>query len=303
VKWQWDVSGSAGTNFTLSGVTVNYKFIAPAGATFPYNYPVRLRVSDNSSPALTADLVFNVVLNSPSTFSNPIANAGGPYSFCPNTNAQGVPAYTPWYLNGSLSSQSPGTANPPAAITSYGWDYSCSGAYNSSSLVQPRVDTGANNFFNHNSTPFNVCLKVENNYNLVATASSQVTVHNPSDLACTHCVGTLSASPKNFAPNSPGSVQLYWTDTNSTAFPIDHYNVYRSASATFSPFVQVAGVNGHYPSIAAGTPTTPAKTLNFIDGSITAAATYYYRIAPATIADVETCGSNLTLKVVVGSSR
>ena len=294
VEWQWDVSGNAGTNFTLNGVIVNYKFIAPVGATFPYNYPVRLRVSDNSTPPLTADLTFNVVLNAPTTISAPIANAGGPYNFCPNTNAQGVPAYTPWYLNGSLSSQS-----PPALITQYNWDYSCGGVFNSSHVEQPRVDTGANNFFNHNSTPFNVCLQVVNDSALSGTASASVTVHDPTDFQCAHCVSTLVGKPKNFTPGKPnsGNVQLYWTDTNTNAtFPIDHYNVYRSFNADFSGAVEVAGVNGGSSAIKADS----GGTLNFIDGSITKATIYYYRIAPATINDTETCGSNLTLMVTVG---
>jgi hypothetical protein len=294
VEWQWDVSGTAGTDFTLSGVKVNPTLTAPAGTvTFPYSYPVRLGVSDNSTPPLTSDFVFNVVLTTATT--PPTANAGGPYNFCPEA------AYLPWYLNGSLSSQSPGALNPAAAITSYGWDWTCSGAYNSSSLAQPEVD-GVSFFATHNSTPFNVCLQVGNNYGLKSTASSQVTVHSAADPECSHCVSTLSASAKNPTPGVPGDVQLYWTDTNATAFAIDHYNVYRSTSATFSPFVQIAGASGHYPAVKAATVTVPPKTDNFVDGTVAGGTTYYYRISPATVNDTETCGSNLTLKVSVAAS-
>lgn len=292
VSWDWDVSGSAGTTFSVHGVNPFHTFVLPVGQSLPYQFPVRLRVTDNGNPAATADYVFNVTLNAGNGDFPPVANAGGPYNFCPNL--------TPWKLDGSLTTQQPNNT-----ISSYGWDFSdnCVNGvnYGDSSQVQPRVDTGAPNMFGFAPGSYCVKLRVVNNQNESSVASSTVNIYTSSDLHCSNCVQQPTGKAKNASPGSPGDAQLYWLDTNTAAFPVDHYNIYRSSTATFNTQVQIAGANGVYPAVPA--PAVKGSQMLFIDGTAATAATYYYRISPATINDVNTCSSPVTVQVVVKASR
>jgi len=332
VSWQWDISGT-GAGYTLgpsnqggpgnpkcltaSCVELQANFTLPAGASLPYSFPVKLLVTD--SGGLTATVTGAVIISAPP--NPPSANAGGPYNFCPNTNSSGALIYAPFLLDGSKSTnpdqgQTDGTPGaPPSTITSYLWDYSCSGAFNSASGAQVNA-TSAFDVPADFGTSFNVCLQVTNNDNLAfpsaglaaglsSVAAAQVTIHQPTDEACTHCVQTLSATPKAPTPGVAGNIQLYWTDTNTNAamFPIDHYNIYRSTSASFTPFVQIAGASSSPFIPAVKVPATPGSTLFFQDNNVVGGTTYYYRIAPATANDTETCQGNVTLPVVLGKGR
>ncbi len=300
-NWDWDVSGTGGTNFTAHGVKVNTNFTT--AQPLPYHYPVRLRVTNNVG--MTADFVFQVVINVPPT--PPSANAGGPYNFCPN------PAYTPWYLDGSHSSNADNGKKDPSCpscptsqIVAYEWDYACGTSYNSSQLVQPRVDLGTNWISTLQGQSFNVCLRVTNNDNLAfpsagltqglsSVSSGQVYIHNATDVNCTHCIPTLMSLVKPTTPTVPGTIQLYWTDTNDALFPIHHYNVYRSENADFSNYIQIAGANSN-PYVAPPLAKPTGSRDFFLDGSVVQGKTYYYRVTPATLNDTETCQSNVTLK-------
>ena len=81
----------------------------------------------------------------------------------------------------------------------------------------------------------------------------------------------------------PAQIQLYWVDSGA-----DHYNIYRALAN-----------NGPYTEIAQGVKKT-ATGLVYIDNSVSNRTTYYYRIAPATLNDTETCQSNQTFPVTVG---
>ncbi len=338
VSWEWDIDGTGGTNFTIApgnaacftpscSITKD-KFTLPKGATLPYNYPVRLRVTDNAVPPLTADVVGSVVISAPP--NPPNANAGGPYNFCPNTVGVGnltTAIYKPFLLNGSLSTNpDQGTTDgsnpnsPPSTIVSYLWDYSCSGKFNSASGAQVDATT-AFDVLGDYGTSFNVCLQVTNNDNLAfptadlpaglsSVASAQVSIHNPNDEVCTHCVKTLggkSQAPVGVAGKPgyiPPNIQLYWTDTNtSTQFAIDHYNIYRSQSPTFNPSIQIAGAASSPFVPAVKTSVPPGGTLYFQDTNVIGGVTYYYRVAPATANDTETCQGNVTLTVAIGKGR
>jgi len=328
VSWQWDVSGT-GAGFTIgpgnalcltpSCSEIIYHFTLPVGQSLPYSYPVRLRVTDNVTPTpLTADVTGNVIIANPP--NPPNANAGGPYNFCPNQTPAGKAIYAPFMLDGSTSTNpdqghtdgTPGA--PPSTITSYLWDYACAGTFTSASGVQ--VDaTAAFDVPAYFGTNFNVCLQVTNNDNLAyptagltaglsSVASAQVAIHKATDETCTHCVGTLGGVAKAPTPSAPGNIQLYWTDTNtSPAFPIDHYNVYRSTSASFNPFTEIAG-SASSPFVPAVSVSHPAGgTLYFLDANVVGGTTYYYRIAPATVNNTETCQGNLTLTVALSKGR
>jgi hypothetical protein len=308
VLYQWDVSGTGGTNFTMTGVKVNIKVSGAVGSTFK----VRLRVTDNSVPALTGDTIVNILISAPP--NPPQANPGGPYNFCPNKDVNGKFIYAPFLLDGSHSTnpddgKTDGTPGaPPSAIVAWDWDYTCANVFNSAHGAQIDATSA---FVPLAGQTFNICLKVTNNDNLAfpsaglaaglsSVGSTPVFVHLATDVQCTHCVTNVVGKVKAGAPGVPASVQLYWSDTNTAQFPIDHYNVYRSVNANFIPFTQVAGFNGTYPPVKV--PTALGSVLALIDQTVSKNTTYYYRVAPATTNDTETCMSPQTsqIKVVIG---
>jgi hypothetical protein len=99
-----------------------------------------------------------------------------------------------------------------------------------------------------------------------------------------------SALGKAGVPNRPGNIQLYWLDTSgSSAFPVTHYNIYKSASPTFYPFVELAGATSD-PFIAPPpSPNSPGRTIEFTDTDVVTEIPYYYLIAPAAADDTEYC--------------
>ena len=328
VSWQWNIDGTGGTVFTIgpgspqcltpSCSKMIANFTLPLGKSLPYSYPVRLRVTDSATPPLTADVTGDVVIASPP--NPPNANAGGPYNFCPNTTVGGKVIYAPFMLDGSKSTNpdqgnTDGTAGaPPSTITAYKWDYACAGTFTSASGAQ--VD--ATSVFDKPAffgTNFNVCLQVTNNDNLAfptagllaglsSVASAGVSIHQPTDEVCTHCVQSLGGSAKAPTPGASGNIQLYWTDTNTSAqFTIDHYNIYRSTSSTFTPFTQIAGA-ASIPFVPAIKVSTPAGgKLFFLDNNVVGGTTYYYRITPGTVNDTETCQGNVTVTVALARGR
>ncbi len=340
VTYEWDVSGTGGTNFTIapgspycqvasSCVSIKYNFTAPQGATLPYSYPVRLRVIDNAGN--TNDVVGDVVISSPP--NPPQANAGGPYNFCPNTNAlTGALIYAPFILDGSKSTnpdqgQTDGTPGaPPSTITSYAWDLT--GACSVFTTIGEQINVTSNFDVpaDFGTTVNNICLKVTNNDNLAfpsanlaaglsSIATAQVTIHQPSDEACTHCVNSLGGAAKAPSPGIPATVQLYWTDTNTATFPIDHYNIYRStcpptgavgASCTgnFAPDTLLAGPGSVTGTLGIPVSNPSGGTLNYVDSyQLVGGTTYYYRIAPATANNTETCQGNVTVTVAISKGR
>jgi hypothetical protein len=298
VTWEWDVTCTAGTNFTVTGVNPFNLFNVNPNL-LPYACPVRLRVID--SVGNTSDYVFNVNLTAAAGDDPPVANAGGPYNFCPNL--------TPWNLSASLSTN-PGVDT----ITSYGWDYGDNCAnndssntatpYSDSTAIQPRVDTGTNNLLGFSPGAYCVKVKVTNNKGYTNVASGTVNILSANSVNCTNCVQQPAGEAKNAAPGSPGDAQLYWADTNSAALPFDHYNIYRSTD-NFVTHTQIAGANGIYPAIPAptGAKLYGGTQLVFVDGTAATAQTYYYRISPATIADQDTCSSPITVAVTVKAAR
>ena len=337
VTWQWDISGT-GAGFTIgpgnplcltaSCSKIKANFSAPSGASLPYNFPVRLEVTDSGN--LSATVAGSVRISFPP--NPPVANAGGSYNFCPNTKAGGGLIYAPFLLDGSHSTNpdqgsTDGTPNaPPSTIVAYDWDYSCSGAFNSAHGAQVDATT-AFDIPADFGTSFNICLRVTNN-DLCATpagqtanppqcayptaavgtlssvASTGVTIHNSTDEACTHCVQTLSGVSKVSSPGVPAYIGLYWTDTNTSAgFPIDHYNIYRSTSASFTPFTEIAGASSSPFLPRSGEAFSGGTQLYFQDNNVVGGTTYYYRVSPATANDTETCQGNLTLAVTLAKGR
>ena len=111
-------------------------------------------------------------------------------------------------------------------------------------------------------------------------------------VVATSCVETLSAKIKAPTPGVAGNVQLYWINTWTSTAPVDHYNVYRSQSSDFSNDVQLAGASSPSNKPAVPAPAAAGGQLLFIDATALGQTPYYYRVAAATTADVETCISN-----------
>ena len=221
------------------------------------------------------NLLANTFPPSTTTPVAPTANAGGPYSFCPQSK--------PWFLDGSHSTDpelglsDPGS--PADKIIEYAWDMSGTNNFTDASGVQPDVTAF---FTGLGPGLYPVQLRVTSSTaasfpssglaNLTGTAGVQVLVKN----SCT-CITTLSA-----VANGNGKIQLTWPLTGS-----NHYNIYRST---------VSG--GSYAPIA----TVNSTTYTYLDGGVTPGTTYYYIVREANLANVETCQSNEASAVPVADT-
>ena len=256
VTWQWDLYGQGGTNFTL-----------PAGA--------KCLTASCSSISLqfhsTRWRYATVQLSGAPARNGQRGKYSGCYRICRDFGAPESAAsqrgrtlqllphrrlrtfLIGWFaLDESRSGQElQGCATcPPSTIISYLWDFAGGSNFTSASGAQVNATAA---FVAHPGTSFNVSLQVTNNDNkafndpnaiVSSVGSAQVTIHNANEDVCTHCPKDLTALVKAPTPGVAGNVQLYWTDTNKSAqFAIDHYNVYRSTSASFIPNTQIAGAN------------------------------------------------------------
>mgnify|MGYP005811785265 CR=1 FL=1 len=261
VGWQWDLDNDG--TFDASGPVVTTKFFSIA------DYQVRLRVTDNSSPAKSADTIITVRITHPPIA--PTANAGRSYTFCPG------PAK--WYLDGSASvnpDEGQSEAGQPGdtiygTTCQFSWDLYGSNTFSDACGQKPDV-TG---FWSAGS--YLIQLKVTDTTgtsfptsgygDLSSTDSAQVTVK----ASCT-CISNLGALGKNKV------VQLSWTDPfKGQPNAPDHYNIYRS-TVSGGPYLKV------------GTTTSTYSVYN--DYTVTNGKTYYYVVRQAAANDWEFCQSN-----------
>jgi hypothetical protein len=191
VKWEWDLTGT-GNNFTLTGPTVQTTFAALG------TYPVRLRVTDNSNPARTAEAIVSVLITIPPIA--PSADAGGPYILCPQAK--------PWFLDGSKSVNPDNGLHDPGPypgdfIKAYDWDLSGTSFFSDASGVKPNVTS----FYTAKGPgAYLASLRVTDNTaasfpssgfpDLTSVSSAQVIVKDLSDQACSSCIGNLKAYAK-----------------------------------------------------------------------------------------------------------
>jgi hypothetical protein len=256
VKYEWDLDNNGSFEYVGPFPTVSF---LTAG-----NYPVTLRVTDDSTPELTSQAVLIVNLNLPPLA--PTANANGPYSFCLGVK---------WFLDGTKSVNpddglfDPGC--PPDKIISYAWDLSGNGLFTDASGAQPDVSAF---FLAKGPGTYLVQLRVTDQTsvsfpashlpNLVSLATATVVIHSLTDSDCqiiTHLIPTSKS----------GQVKLTWENTGA-----DHYNVYRSLLD-----------GGPYAKIGR---TTSAST--YLDTTVDNGTTYYYVVRTANDLDQEQSQSN-----------
>jgi hypothetical protein len=258
VGWDWDTNADG--IFDASGPTTSLTFSAVA------NYPVKLRVTDDSVPPKTAETVLIVDIGTPPLA--PTAFAGGPYVLCPGAK--------PWFLDGSHSvnpdeGQHQAGNYPGDTITQYAWDLDGSQNFNNAFGPTPDVTTF---FTNLGPGSYVIQVRVTDNTHaaypssgypdLTDTASARVIVRAGADPDCA-CV-TLTKVLEDGV-----SVMLSWS-----ALPdASSYHIYRGT---------VAG--GPYAWVV----STPA--LNVTDTSVGKNATYYYVVRPAALNGDEICQSN-----------
>jgi len=338
-SYQWDISGdAAGTNYTITAGNpdclnascseIKAKFTAPNGTVISpgnsYDYPVHLKVSDSEVPSLTAQVAGEVVIGYPP--NPPTSNPGGPYNFCQIADSKNPSQpVSPFILDGSKSSdpQAGQHANgdPPSAA-SYAWDLTDTGVF--VPLAGGNQVNVTSNFFNPAQTAassFQVGLQVTDNdiaafgaaTNGTATTYTTVNLLPGASESCSGCVLSSYSEAQAATPTIPSNIQLYWTDTSKASAAVgittDHYNIYRSTSSTFNPFIEIVGANSN-PLVLGIKPSATGNGLLFYQDNGSAAnplvvgQTYYYRIVPATFDDTETCQTgNITVSAVLKAHR
>lgn len=255
VSWEWDLDNDG--VYDANGPIVTTRF------TQEGQYPVRLRVTDDSEIPLVDSI--ELMINLSSGLLKPTAVAGGPYLFCPQD--------THWWLDGSASinpddgrSQAGGE---PDRITEYAWDLN--NDLDFSDARGARVDATAQ------LRPLGVGdhlvrLRVTDNSraafaaanDLSDVAVTQVRIRDESDLLCS-CMSDLAARPKN------SKIQLTWTDTGA-----HDYVVYRSVQH-----------GGPYEVIA----TTDNRYSTYLDLGLPLDVPQYYVVAARARNGLEICRS------------
>jgi PKD repeat protein len=257
-SWQWDLNNDG--TYDVSGPFPTVSFPAVG------NYPIKLRVTDDGTPELSATTVLTIVVSTPPLA--PTANAAGPYNLCP--------AAKPWFLDG-LGSTNPdeGASEPgqPAdTIVSFEWDLDGDGQFDDATGVHPDVTAF---FTGKGPGSYLIQLKVTDRTatsfpsssfgDLSDTDSTIVVVRAGTDAQCI-CVNNLAARAK------PGKIQLTWTHTGP-----HHYNVYRGTIAG-GPYLKIASTTSTYSTYL---------DLNVVNGT-----QYYYVVREANFLDEESCQSN-----------
>ncbi|NTU43495.1 MAG: hypothetical protein HGA78_10715 [Nitrospirales bacterium] len=263
-EWDWNNDGTYDQSSAIPSV-LTHQF---ACASLPCTYPVKLRVSDDNAPALTATTVVNINITNPP--HPPVADADGPYmvSRCANDSLKldGSGSYEP-NLGLSENCTTPPCPSPVDMITAWDWDLVPPLVFDSISKTGEKVTLTASEVAS--LLPLetnNIGLRVTDNTAVAYPGSGQPNLTN-SDFttvaAYDGCICNLAARPK------VRKIQLTWTHV-----PGATYDIYRSTEGPNSGFVK----------IASGVATTYAT---YLDSSVAVGTKYYYRVLTNT-----GCGSN-----------
>lgn len=262
VLWEWDRNSDGVIDATGPFTTTQFAAVG--------DYPIRLRVTDNNTPAKSVESVLTVRVTTPPVA--PTADADGPYRFCR--------AWAPWYLDGRKSfnpdeggSEPHTPAYPADTLQEYAWDLDGDGQFDDAFGPTPDVTAY---FLAQGPGSYLVQLKVTDTTatsypssgmgNLSDTSSAQVYVLAENDPDC-GCV-TLTATPK------VKQVELTWTPSPGAT----GYNVYRAVASA-----------GPYAWVGASTNTT------FLDSPGVLNRVYYYVVRPTQLNGDEACQSNEAL--------
>ncbi len=251
-EWDWNNDGTYDES-TAAPTPVLHQF---ACASLPCAYPVKLKVTDDSNPVLTAAAVVTINITNPP--HPPVANAGGPYttSFC---------AADTLALDGSKSAdQDEGThqagcsACPDDTITAWDWDLKAPLTFdviNKSGKTVTLTAANIASFFTSGSN--GIGLKVTDNTALAYPGSGQPNLTNANfgtvDVK-NACICNLVARAKL------NKIQLTWTAVSGAT-----YDIYRSTEGSNTGFVM----------IASDVVTTYAT---YLDEGLTIGKKYYYRV-------------------------
>ncbi|MFA5904291.1 MAG: hypothetical protein WC836_10180, partial [Desulfobacula sp.] len=223
----------------------------------PCSFPVTLRVTDDSNPALTATVKQNVEITNPP--HPPVAKPGGPYmvSLCPGDSL---------ILNGSGSfdpnegeHEAGCSACPNDTITQWSWDLTQPLTHftdeSGKTVTVPNARLAT--YFTAKGI-YTIGLKVSDNTALAYPGSGDPNLTD-ADFADVTVFGgnlcTLSARPKL------NKVQLTWKNTGAAS-----YTIYRSTTGPNTGFVKI--VEGYVTSY----PT-------YLDSGLTIGQSYWYRVA------------------------
>lgn len=259
VSWSWDLNND-GVFGDATGPNTTVSFPALG------NYPVSLRVTDDSSPVKSATTTVTIVVSLPPVA--PTAEAGGPYNYCPDN--------TPWFLDGRASVNPDDglseTGRPGDFIKSYEW--LLGGAQFATGAV-PDVTA----FFNSKGIGnYLVTLRVKDNTgtsypsagtgDLTGEDTAEVSVRSSEDPVCALCPRNLKAYPKIT------KIEVTWTYRVGAV----KYNVYRS---------KVSG--GPYLKVGEATNGLFVDTNGLVNNPAT---TYYYVVREVAASGQERCQSN-----------
>lgn len=260
VLYEWDLDNDG--VFDRSTPTPDIQTHVWDSAAFGLGiYPVKLRVTDDTSPTPVTDTyTLDVVLSLPP--HPPVADADGPYmvSLCPGDSLT---------LDGSGSYDiDEGLSEPgadPDTIISYEWDLDGAPWSYPSAPGATGMNLVVDDLSGFSAGEIQIALKVSDNTansypgsgepNLTDEDFTQVKVYEG-------CVCDLAARVKR------GKVQLTWTHTGAAS-----YDIYRSTEGPNSGFVQIA--DDHVTTYA-----------TYLDGDVINGTTYYYRVVTS-----DGCGS------------
>ncbi len=257
VSWEWDLDNDG--TYDASGPVI--------GTSFPAlgEYPVTLRITDDSDTPLSATTTVVVNVNTPPL--TPTADAGGPYLFCPQSQ--------PWFMDGSDSVNPDDGLSEPGqpvdSLTALEWDLDDDLAFDDAQgalidvtqhftglgvgdyLVRLRATDNTANAFPSSGQP-----------NLSDTAFAQVRVRDAADSQC-NCLTDLAARTKMT------KVQLTWGDSGAY-----EYAIYRSLQQ-----------GGPYERIA----VTDSRYSTYLDLGLEQDTTYYYVVSELARSGQEVCRS------------
>jgi PKD domain len=252
VKYEWDFD----SNGTADATGTTTSFVFPNCASLPCEYPVSLKVTDNSTPTpLIGSDTIKIRITVPP--HPPTANAGGPYWVCTNKTLQ---------LDGSKSYDS--DASYGDSITAWNWELNMVAPYDFLEAA------GASPAFvwTYGNGIKNIGLRVTDNSAVIFPGlgpnltDDNFTTVNAWDCSC---FGTLVARAK------PGKIDLTWPPVSGAA----SYDIYRSTAGPNSGFIRIAA--NHVTTYAA-----------YADTGLANGTTYYYRVAPNAAIGAQVCGGS-----------